>query len=320
VTERLFVHAVAPGTPSPLELASPPVPAPHGVAERPVSGEVGPPEPGDPGGVPGKGLRGHPLRWYAAGRVGALVTALPEGQAGPWGRADLLVHHELVVAACERGPCLPVRFGTWITGEDALRRGLAERAAELGRALERVRGRRELAVTLLWRDGAGGEGPGAVDEPAGEPAGEPAESGGSSGRGRAAGPAGPGRRYLEARWSGFVAQRRRRETVAGWARELTAACGLGDTEVRHTICPSSAVALSSALLVQTELATALKERVLALGRSWGEVRCLVNGPWPPYSFATLDLPSSPQDAVEGGAMLGALGGQAQGAGAVPRGT
>ncbi|HEX2186900.1 MAG TPA: GvpL/GvpF family gas vesicle protein, partial [Chloroflexota bacterium] len=285
-------------------LASPPVRAPHGVAERPVSGEVGPPEPGDPGGVPGKGLRGHPLRWYAAGTVGALVTALPEGQAGPWGRADLLVHHELVVAACERGPCLPVRFGTWITGEDALRRGLAERAAELGRALERVRGRRELAVTLLWRDGAGGEGTGATAVPAPEPD----ESG------RSSGPAGPGRRYLEARWAGFAAERRRRETVAGWAGELAAACGLGDSDVRHTICPSSGVALSSALLVQTELATALKERVLALGRSWGVVRCLVNGPWPPYSFATLDLSSSPQDAVEGGATLAALGGQGQGAG------
>jgi hypothetical protein len=213
------------------------------------------------------GIGGRALRWVPADRLGAWAT-LWEGERTELGRDELFAHHRLVETLA---PGLPVRFGTWAADEAALAALLRSREAALLGALARVEGRRELAVTALWRE---------PSEAAAAPASEdvvPAEEAG-----------GPGRRFLEERRARWRARDWRGARARALAERLTAALGLPPEAARHRHCPSAAVALSSAFLVPAEGAAALGERLRGLGGGFPEVRLLVHGPWPPYSFVGIE--------------------------------
>ena len=66
---------------------------------------------------------------------------------------------------------------------------------------------------------------------------------------------------------------------------LVASLGESVVDAEHRVCPSPQVALSSALLVQRDGAAAAIEKLGALGQAEQDVRILVHGPWPTYTFA-----------------------------------
>jgi hypothetical protein len=200
---------------------------------------------------------GAPLEWVAAGRLGVWVTRFPESIE--LGRDDMLAHHVLVERICDAGACLPVRLGSWTESDAEARALLDARADALLAALDRVRGRVELAVACLWR--------------------APAE------RLNDEAPERSGRAYLE---------RRRREISAAEARERRAeelrtlveqVAGASGADAQHRPCPSESIALSSALLVIGETAGPAADRLRVLAADLPDVDLVVNGPWPPYSFA-----------------------------------
>jgi hypothetical protein len=86
----------------------------------------------------------------------------------------------------------------------------------------------------------------------------------------------PGTRYLQ-----------RRARVEKLADELERLVGADLLEARRKVAPSEKVALSLALLVRRSTAGAVIRRITRRGP---DVRILVNGPWPPYSF--VDGPGS----------------------------
>jgi hypothetical protein len=188
------------------------------------------------------------LRTVDVGQLRVWVDEVP-GEAG---RAALLEHHRIVESL---GDCLPARFGTVVEGEASLRELLGAREAELLARLDHLKGKRELAVTGLWSSEEGAD------------VGETAESGG------------PGRRYMEQR----RARARREERARALAEEIARAAGSAEGDARHVVAPSQGVAFSSALLIAGERAAETKRRLEAL--ELAEVRLLVNGPWPPYTFA-----------------------------------
>jgi hypothetical protein len=184
------------------------------------------------------GLRGQPL---VALRQGELIAWATEMPGADWTRADLLAHHaivERIFASAEA--CLPARFGTPVTIDL-----LQQRYADLVGALERVRGRTELAVTATWL------------QPTERPL--------------------TGRAYLQARAHAL----KRAEQLAG---EIERAIEGEFVEVEHHILPSRVLAVRSALLVPRNRAEIVKQRLPLDAR---DVRILVNGPWPPYSFAAV---------------------------------
>jgi len=211
------------------------------------------------------GLRGQPLRWVGTADAGGWATVWnsPDTRLKA---DDLLDHHAIVEAACALSPCLPVRFPTWV-GDDATLAGLlSQRRADLEAAMQRVRDRVELAVTALWTD--------------------PEETTPSTPRERT-GPATPGRRYLQERQSAWRARAERRQVGAAMARALDEELNALVADARHAVCPTARVALSSALLVPTGRAADVRERIVKLGTGWPGVQTIVNGPWPPYTFATI---------------------------------
>jgi hypothetical protein len=173
-----------------------------------------------------------------------------------FGRADLLAHHDIISALAAQMDVLPARFPTWLADEEALRHELEYRQVDLGNALERVRGRVELAVTAIWT---------ATSDEA-----PPPEA------------ATPGRTYLLGRQQAFSGSDRRRTRARQLADELERLVGEDLIEIRHQVCPSQTVALSSAVLVPRGHAEDVKKRI---PHAQQDVRILINGPWPPYTFA-----------------------------------
>ena len=104
-----------------------------------------------------RGLAGAPVAGIALGPMLAVVSRhqrLPEGRS-----LDALWLHERVVEAlmAERA-VLPMRFGTRMPDRDAVRAALAARRESLLDALDRVRGRVELAVRAIRPDAAAAAG------------------------------------------------------------------------------------------------------------------------------------------------------------------
>lgn len=168
-----------------------------------------------------------------------------------WTRDDMLGHHAVVTLVDNAANgCLPARFGT-----ELVVTLLREKQDELREALDRVHGRAELAVTVL--SGRGHEAR-SVD-----PSAEESTPSGTV--------------YLRARAARLAAARdlaERVETIAG--ADLAAS--------EHRLAPSDGVLLSSALLIERAVANTVKARLYREAR---DVRILVNGPWPAYTFAAL---------------------------------
>jgi len=197
-----------------------------------------------------------------AGRLAAIASA--HESARPLGRADMLAHHGRVAELhTQHNACLPARFPTLIANGDALRELLQRREPELLAALDRVRGRSELAVTAVWDNSA-------------ETRTEPVQAGT------------PGRRYLLERQQAFHSADRQREEAASVARAIETTIADELVEAQRNLCPRPDTALSLSLLVPTRKAAELHERILSNGAPPG-VRILVLGPWPAYSFVALAM-------------------------------
>ena len=216
-----------------------------------------------PSTVAGAGLRGQPLVLCAAAGLGLWATE--SITARTLDRQDALEHHAIVERICALGPCLPVRFGTVFADRGAAGHVLAARAEALGRSLDRVAGKTELALTLVWR----------------EP--PPVAA--------AVGDFGPGRRFLEQRRAEQDARDRRRARASELSDRLVAELSLDPALVWHEICTSEAVAVSLAVLTPSERAPERKAELARIAGGFPDVSAVVNGPWPPYSFSALDPPA-----------------------------
>jgi hypothetical protein len=207
-----------------------------------------------------EGLRGRPLAWSEAGDLGLWSTEwAPDLKLE---RPDALEHHRLVERICAAQPCLPVRFGTAFANSDDARASLDKRSAALHAALTRVAGKSELALTLLWR------------EPPAPPVIESA--------------AGPGRQYMEKRRAEFAGREARRARAESLVEQIISELAIDRPLVWHETCTSENVAVSLAVLVPTERAPERKAELERVAARFTDVVPVLNGPWPPYTFARTD--------------------------------
>jgi hypothetical protein len=212
--------------------------------------------------MPQDGLRGRPLAWSEAGGLGLWSTEWASDMK--LDRADALAHHRLIERICAAQPCLPVRFGTAFATSDEARASLDKRAAALHTALTRVAGKSELALTLLWSKGATHSSPVPLPAP---------------------GLDGPGRRYMETRRGEFSALETKRTRAQALVDQVISELAIERPLVWHETCTSENVAVSLAILVPTERALERKTQLEHLGAQFADVVPVVNGPWPPYTFA-----------------------------------
>ena len=184
-----------------------------------------------------------PLRVVA--RDGLGIVCAPVSGATEVSAEELWRHERVVEALMEDRDLLPVRYGTRLGGEGEAARALAERHAELARALDRVRGAVEVSVRAV-RTGDESD----ADE---------AETG-----------------------SEYLRARARTAAAAGTLHEPLSAAARASVR-RPPSLPAEL--LRAAYLVDRERLARFTSLVRELDESNPDMQVLCTGPWPPYSFA-----------------------------------
>jgi hypothetical protein len=104
--------------------------------------------------VDGTGIADRPLAVTVMDRLGALTSEIPAGPLEA-GREELMAHAHTLERALEWGPVLPMRFGTVLETEDAVReRLLGPHAEELQDQLDRMEGKVEVAIRGIYDEPA----------------------------------------------------------------------------------------------------------------------------------------------------------------------
>lgn len=223
---------------------------------------------------------GGPVHLVADGDLALLVSPLDPGQLevdeedlSEDGRLATLVrgHDTVVRAAAAAGPVLPLRFGTAVPDDDAARRLLRTHADDARRLLDRIGDTREWGVRLVRR----------LTEPAlaGPPSARPHR------------PDVSGREYLARRRQALHEQERAGQDAAEAADRLEKALTPHVVEIlRRGGSAGSSLLLDLACLVSPDREAGFAAAVAELAEELDEQHLDIEltGPWPPYSFASLD--------------------------------
>jgi hypothetical protein len=184
-------------------------------------------------------------------------------------------HHQVIDAMAHMFPLLPLRLATVYSNDAAMTAALAGRGDELRDALRRIGGRVEWGVKAYAARQREGE-----------------RHGSTAGTGPGAGADGAGIAYLKRRRAELSAQEDSRRTAAASARAVHTELS-GQAE-QARLYPPQAPALSGSkvpmLLNATYLlgadgADRFASAVAATANAHPDLRLVLTGPWPPYSFA-----------------------------------
>lgn len=228
-------------------------------------------------------INDEPLRRVVYGDLAAYVSTVPLDEFGEaamrrnledlaWLERTARAHDRVVAAVARTRPTAPVRLVTIYADDSSVRALLESRAADFGRILARVTGRREWGVKVYARPDEG-EGP-ATDT-------------------SSASPERPGTAYLKRRRNTLRAMEEARRVAAVRAEGIHAR--LSELAVAGRVHPpqdpqlsgrSETMLLNSAYLVENTRESEFSGAVEALREPSVEIELV--GPWAPYSFAVLD--------------------------------
>ena len=209
------------------------------------------------------GISGAPVRLEKLEDLGVLVSDV-NTDAIPVTRENAMDHAAVVRSVLSRTTPLPFRFGTLVT-EQQLRNYISARKAALETNLSLVRGCVEMSVKI-------------ISEVAHENSEEPGQA-----------EQGIGTRFLTVKRREILGS----ELRSAQAKEITAwlyktVNGLTRDE-KVTVQPSEKLFLAAAHLVERAKLNQYREKMAKARETRPELHFLFSGPWPPYSFANIDL-------------------------------
>jgi hypothetical protein len=211
------------------------------------------------------GVSGAPVRLMKTENLSVLVSDL-DVDSVPVTRENALAHASVVRSVLDHTTPLPFRFGTIVT-EQQLQKYLSARKPALENKLESLRDCVEMSVKIIWEKAAQKERHDTT--PAREQ--------------------GIGTAFLaEKRWQIIGDEQRTAAAteISTWLRENLR--GLTRDE-QVTIRPTERLVLSAAHLIERDKITQYRKAVAETCRNRPELHFLLSGPWPPYSFANIDL-------------------------------
>lgn len=211
---------------------------------------------------PTEGISGSPVIFHLQDDFALLVSNF-EGASVPVTRENVLKHAEVVSCLLPETTPLPFRFGTLAT-EETLDSFLTARSKALQDKQELVRGCVEMSVKIIWdREWAADSGSKESDK--------------------------PGTAFLVEKRREIIGSEVRAaeaKRIAGWLEDR-----LGDA-VRDKALQTDftgKLLLAAGHLVPREFVDEYKERLKSARIERPELHFLTSGPWPPYSFANIDL-------------------------------
>jgi hypothetical protein len=231
------------------------------------------PMPAEPGLEGVGGCETHPYN-VTHQNIAAVVSPLAATKVPP--TEDNVWRHEAVVEALMADrTVLPVRFGTVLTDEAAVQATLAAHYADFVASLNRVRGRVELSLRVLWISDPSAPLRTGFRLPIADcrlPNHEPEIA--------------SGRAYLMARLEEERQRQAWRQQAEALAAELHIPLDRLAVESTRQVLVTPRLLLTAAYLVERGQVAAFRREVEVLSTAHPELRFLCTGPWPAYSFAS----------------------------------
>ena len=205
-----------------------------------------------------QGIAGAAVQLLEIENLSLLVSEF-SGDVVPVNRDNALAHAAVVRSVLDRTTPLPFRFATLAT-EDQLRSYVTARRDALLAKFALVRGRVEMNVKIISDREETQE----VEEWVAER---------------------PGTSFLLQKREEILGSEAAKE-VAGWLEGVVREY-VRDKTFKTNV--TSQLLLSAAHLVEREAVSQYRERLKAARVERPELKFLLSGPWPPYSFANIDL-------------------------------
>jgi gas vesicle protein GvpL/GvpF len=197
-----------------------------------------------------------------------VVASKFESESVPVTRENVLQHESIVRNAFSVTTVLPFRFGTLVT-ESGLETYLEARESSLLERLEQVRDCVEMSVKIIWQNSSEGEDSTSVVPDLDD--------------------VGAGTAFLMFKREELLGNDR----IEQEARELEAWLGHGLRDIvrqeQITIEPKQRLVLSASYLVERARLTDYRRELGRLQAERTNLHFLSSGPWPPYTFANIDL-------------------------------
>ena len=215
---------------------------------------------------PPRGISGAPVRLLEIDDLAVLVSDV-EIDAVPVTRDNAVAHAVAVRSVLGETTPLPFRFGTLVT-EQQLRSYISTHKPALEKKLAHVRGCIEMSVKIIWDPS---------DEKKTQPEAHHPE------------PQGAGATFLAEKRREILGDERRATEAAeisAWLHETLSGL-MRDEQI--TLRPSEKLLLAAAHLVEHVNIQAYRARLGEARKNRPELHFLTSGPWPPYSFANIEL-------------------------------
>lgn len=210
-----------------------------------------------------RGISGAPVRLQRLEDLGVLVSD-SNAEAVPVTRENAMAHAAVVRSVLDRTTPLPFRFGTLVT-EQQLSSYVSARKPALETSLALVRGCVEMSAKIIW-----------------EVSGDKQEESQESAQGA-------GAMFLAAKRREILGSELRAaqaKEISTWLHETLS--GLTRSEKVDTQF-SEKLFLAAAHLVERPNLQRYREKMAAAREARPDLHFLLSGPWPPYSFANIEL-------------------------------
>lgn len=218
------------------------------------------------------GAFGYPCAVLSTTKLAAVVSRLPaELPLREPKTADLVAYSKVLESVHAQTTVVPLRFGSVLANEAAVRTYLTENTAAYEQLLARLHGTEELAVRVILPP---------PEAPPQAPSPPPAAPG-------------AGAAYLRARQQHHAQAEQQKaagDRLANWLRNALMPCAISSQV--GLIPQGDRLAVSAAFLIARGTAAALRQRVRELAAA-ESLKLIVSGPFPPFSFAELPPASVP---------------------------
>ena len=216
---------------------------------------------------PTLGISSAPVRILKSENFSVLVSDLNEDSV-PVTRDNALAHASVVRSVLDRATPLPFRFGTIVT-EQQLQSYLSTHKPALDEKLDSLRGCVEMSVKIIWENSE-------------EEQTETRDKTQASAQG-------VGTSFLAEKRRQIIGDEQRAEEATAISTWLHENLGGLIREEQVTIRPTERLVLAAAHLIEREKITQYRKKAAETCQNRPELHFLLSGPWPPYSFANIEL-------------------------------
>jgi hypothetical protein len=207
-----------------------------------------------------QGVNGAPVLSYPSGDFAVVVSEYD--RATPKVDEKTVLEHARVVSVCFRtGTVLPFRFGTIFDSDDALRQAVRSNRRAFGVSVEKLRGKSEMRLKLVVRDGSLREAMMNVELPDTV-----------------------GREYLAKLREKASKERERQTKARALSVQVHKLFNPLEEEVSCKKVASDGMLIDIAHLIDSKSVEKYQNRYNMAAKQLKNCELAISGPWPPYHF------------------------------------